>query len=74
MLGRLQTEEERIRLQEFQQQFAPQQEPIMEKVPELTTERCKRCHGTGTIFPFKSFKSKQCPVCKGKCKIPKGSQ
>lgn len=42
--------------------------------PVLPMERCKNCHGTGTVFPFKTFKSKQCPVCKGKCKVPKGSQ
>lgn len=33
--------------------------------------KCQNCHGTGTVFPFKTAKSKQCPVCKGKCKIPK---
>lgn len=39
--------------------------------PPLTT-KCNNCLGTGTVFKGKTFKaaSKQCPVCKGTCKVP----
>ncbi len=35
--------------------------------------KCKRCHGTGTIFTGKTLKvgaSSRCPDCKGSCFIP----
>lgn len=45
--------------------------------PKPVMVPCKNCHGCGTVFPAKVFRtggSKQCHVCKGKCKVPAGAE